>query len=143
MENWNNINTGMGLGNMIGRQYNGFNPAVQPYSAPAPHYEIIKVNGEAGARNFRMGPNSSALLLDETAAIVWLAQTDGTGYLTVTPFDLAPHQAAPQVDLNKLVARVSALEEIINGNNQSNSFSNKQYKKQRQQPAEPASNSTD
>ena len=63
MENWNNINTGMGLGNMMGRQYNGFNPTAQPYSAPAPHYEIIKVNGEAGARNFRMGPNSSALLL--------------------------------------------------------------------------------
>ena len=36
-----------------------------------PKYEIIKVNGEAGARNFRMAPNSSALLADETAAIVW------------------------------------------------------------------------
>ena len=58
----------------------------------APRYEVIKVNGEAGARNFRMGPNSNALLLDNTAAIVWYAQTDGTGYLTVTPFDITPHQ---------------------------------------------------
>ncbi len=39
-----------------------------------------------------MGPNSSALLLDKTAPIVWYAQTDGTGYLTVTPFDIVPHQ---------------------------------------------------
>lgn len=140
MENWNFNNMGMG---MMGRQYNGFNPAATQYTPPAPHYEIIKVNGEAGARNFRMGPNSSALLLDETAAIVWLAQTDGTGYLTVTPFDLAPHQAAPQVDLNNLVARVSALEELVNANNQSNSFSNKQSKKQRQQSVEPTGNSAD
>lgn len=140
MENWNFNNMGM-----MGRQYNSFNPAAAAaqYTPPAPHYEIIKVNGEAGARNFRMGPNSSALLLDETAAIVWLAQTDGTGYLTVTPFDLAPHQAAPQVDLNNLVARVSALEELVNANNQSNSFSNKQSKKQRQQSIESASNSAD
>ena len=29
----------------------------------APRYEIIKVNGEAGARNFRMAANSSALFL--------------------------------------------------------------------------------
>lgn len=141
MENWN-IGNNMGMG-MMGRQYNSFVPS--QYNPPAPHYEIIKVNGEAGARNFRMGPNSSALLLDETAAIVWLAQTDGTGYLTVTPFDLAPHQAAPQIDLNNLVARVSALEELINANNQSNTFSNKQSKKQRQrndQSVESASDAT-
>jgi len=39
----------------------------------APHYDIIQVNGEAGARNFRMAPNSTALLLDKTASIIWLA----------------------------------------------------------------------
>lgn len=38
-----------------------------------PHYEIIKVNGEAGARAFQMGPNSSMFLADATNPnIVWL-----------------------------------------------------------------------
>jgi len=40
-----------------------------------------------------MAPNSDALVLDETAPMIWYAQTDGTGYLTVTPFDISPHQA--------------------------------------------------
>ena len=114
----------------------------------APRYEVIKVNGEAGARNFRMGPNSNALLLDNTAAIVWYAQTDGTGYLTVTPFDITPHQTPKPVDMNDLSARVTKLEEIIANVQQSNTGTAKS-KKQRQQSAavdsdldQPASNST-
>ena len=114
----------------------------------APRYEVIKVNGEAGARNFRMGPNSNALLLDNTAAIVWYAQTDGTGYLTVTPFDITPHQTPKPVDMNDLSARVTKLEEIIANVQQSNTGTAKS-KKQRQQSAavdsdldQSASNST-
>lgn len=99
----------------------------------APRYEVIKVNGEAGAKNFRMGPNSNALLLDNTAAIVWYAQTDGTGYLTVTPFDITPHQTPKPVDMNDLSARVTKLEEIIANVQQSNTGATKQPKKQRQQ----------
>lgn len=98
-----------------------------------PRYEVIKVNGEAGAKNFRMGPNSSALLLDNTAAIVWYAQTDGTGYLTVTPFDITPHQIPKPIDMNDLSARVTKLEEIIANVQQSNIGTTKQSKKQRQQ----------
>lgn len=56
-----------------------------------------------------MSPNSSMLVLDETAPIIWYAQTDGAGYLTVTPFDITPHQVQPQVNLNDLVNRVSKL----------------------------------
>ena len=99
----------------------------------APRYEIIRVNGEAGARNFRMGPNSTALLLDNTASIVWYAQTDGTGYLTVAPFDITPHQVPKPVDMNDLSARVTKLEEIIANVQQSNIGATKQTKKQRQQ----------
>lgn len=98
-----------------------------------PKYEIIKVNGEAGARNFRMAPNSSALLADETAAIVWFVQTDGAGYLTATPYDITPHQVTPPIDLNNLAERVSQLEELINA--KSNSQSIKQSKRQQQQSA--------
>lgn len=113
------------------------NTAFSPYmnnarfTPPAPHYEVIKVNGEAGANNFRMAPNSSALLLDETQPIIWYAQTDGGGYLTITPFDITPHKQTPPVDLNNLLERVNKLEEYYV--QQSNSGASKQVKKQRQQ----------
>lgn len=133
MESWNNnfnpLNMNMNMGMMQPR-----------YNPPAPKYEIIKVNGEAGARNFRMAPNSNALLLDETAAIIWFAQTDGTGYLTVTPYSIAPYQPAPQVNIDDLATRVAQLEEIVN-NAQSNTITNKQPRKQRH-TAEPANDAT-
>lgn len=106
----------------------------RPFSnMPAQRYEVIKVNGEAGAKNFRMAANSSALLLDETAPIVWYAQTDGTGYLTVTPFDIRPHQIPVPVDVNELSNRVAKLEDMIANVQQSYSGTSKQSKKQRQQ----------
>lgn len=101
-----------------------------------PKLEIVKVNGEAGARNFKMAPNSSALLADETAPMIWFVQTDGAGYLTATPYDISPHQTTPPIDVNELAQRVAQLEELINA--KSNSQSTKQSK--RQQPA--ANNST-
>lgn len=121
MDNWTRQNA-IGTNTPYSGIYNSYLPLLR--------YELIKVNGEAGAKNFRMAPNSTALLLDETAPIVWLAQTDGTGYLTVTPYDITPHYQSPQVDLNNLAARVSQLEELINA--KSNNYSNKQSKKQRQ-----------
>lgn len=78
--------------------------------APAPTYEIIRVNGKPGVDAFQMGPNSSVLLLDETANLVWLAQTDGAGYKTATPFVLSPYQEKPPVDVNSLVDRIASLE---------------------------------
>ena len=129
MNNWGNMNyiPNNPMIDTMNQARAGYN---NPYM-PAPRYELIKVNGEGGARNFRMAPNSQALLLDETAAIVWHAQTDGTGYLTVTPYDVFPHKQVQPVDINNLAARVAQLEEIIN-NAKSNSFTGKQSKKQRQ-----------
>ena len=73
-----------------------------------------------------MGPNSDALLLDETAPLLYHVQTDGTGFTTVTTYDLIPHAPAPQIDINQLADRVAQLEETLNAR-QSNS---KQQKKQ-------------
>ena len=80
-----------------------------------PRQEITRVNGRNGAMSIQMAPNSGVLVLDETAPLVWLCQTDGAGYLTVTPFDIALHQEAPQVSVNDLSARLTRLEEIVNG----------------------------
>ena len=76
--------------------------------------EITRVNGRNGAEAYQLPPNSSNLLLDETAPIVWLVQTDGAGYKTLTPYTISPYQAAPPVDVQSLEERVKKLEELIN-----------------------------
>ena len=80
--------------------------------APLPHYEIIEVNGEESARKIRMAPNSKTFLLEKNASIVWLAETDGVGDLTLRPYDLVPHQQAAPIDLNDLMERVKKLEDM-------------------------------
>lgn len=69
---------------------------------------------ENGARAFGMAPNSSVLLLDETAPLVWLKTTDGAGYPTLTPYTITPYHAAPPVDVNALEQRIARLEEKLN-----------------------------
>ena len=96
-----------------------YNPALNPYLGTArpyqqaPRQEVVKVNGENGARAFPMGANSSALLLDESGALVWLVTTDGAGYKTVAPFDITPHEAAPAPNYGDLEARIQKLEEAM------------------------------
>lgn len=102
--------------------YNYFNPYnSNPYPTAQPSYpsqrqEIVKVNGRPGAEAYQMPANSSVLLLDETAPVVWLAQTDGAGYKTVMPYDIKPHQAEKPVDVKSLLQRVEKLEAMINVN---------------------------
>ncbi len=86
----------------------------QPQMQPMQRYDIIHVNGENGARSFRMAPNSQCLLLDDTAPIVWLCQSDGAGYHTVTPYQIAPYQSQPEPDYNALNQRITRLEEMFN-----------------------------
>ena len=90
---------------------------MQPQApAPAvPPQQVVRVNGENGARAFQIGANSSALLLDESGTMVWLVTSDGAGYKTVAAYDIAPHQAAPAPDSTDLEGRVKKLEDMING----------------------------
>lgn len=116
MYNFNNNNNGN----------RGFFPQYgNPMNANTlPCYDIIQVNGRNGAEAFQMGPNSKVLLLDSSDPIVWLVQTDGAGYKTITPYDITPRQVAPQIDLSTLEARINALEEKVNA--KSYSGANKQ-----------------
>lgn len=78
--------------------------------------EVVKVSGRSGAEAYFMTPDSSVLLLDKTAPIVWLVQTDGAGYKSLTPYDITPHEEKPPEDKYKsLEERISKLEELING----------------------------
>ena len=107
--------------------YNQFGQPSGPFGFQAPTYspwgqmqsqqrmEIIRVNGEGGARAYQMPPNSNALLLDEVNPLVWLVQTDGAGYKTVTPYTITPYQTAPAPDLGLLEQRITRLEGMLNG----------------------------
>lgn len=80
--------------------------------------EVVRVNGKNGAEAFQMPPNSSILLLDVTAPIVWLKTTDGAGYPTITPYDISPHQTETvqqqsNVDIKPLEERITKLEEVV------------------------------
>ena len=76
--------------------------------------EVVKVNGKNGVDAFQLAPNSSALLLDTTAAFVWLVQTDGAGYKTSTAYDITPHVPEEETQFKTLEERISKLEETIN-----------------------------
>lgn len=93
--------------------YGFMQPQVQPVQPPV---QVVKVNGENGARAYQMGANSSALLLDESGLMVWLITSDGAGYKTVSAYDITPHQETPAPDYGTLESRIKKLEEIVNGN---------------------------
>ena len=114
---------------------NGFN-----FGRPnfLPHYEIVKVNGEAGARAFQMAPNSNMFLADATnPKLIWLVQTDGAGYLTATPLDVAIHQTEQQTTYSNLEERIKHLEDMYE---QLNSGFNKQQSKKQHTKQQSVSN---
>ena len=96
----------------------GINQQYQPYQSYQSSYQqsvqVTKVNGENGARAYQIGPNSSALLLDESGTMVWLCTTDGAGYKTVSAYDIAPHRTAPAPDISGIEQRLTKLEEFMN-----------------------------
>lgn len=100
--------------------------------APPPRLEIKKVNGEAGARSFRMAPNSSVFLADTNdSSRIWVVITDDAGYPTVTALDVTIHQEAPPPDYNGLEERIKKMEGMVN--ELYSRFDKQSNKKQQQQ----------
>lgn len=91
---------------------NTYNQAQTPIQQEC---HVTRVNGEPGARSYMLPPNSDAVLVDTTASMIWLVQTDGAGYKTLTPYDILPHkEPTPEEDsIKKLENRISRLEEKI------------------------------
>lgn len=71
---------------------------------------IVRVSGENGAKAYSMAPNSSAILLDEYEAAIWVKITDGAGYPTITKYRI--EECKPDKTLEERIAR---LEEVLNG----------------------------
>ena len=101
-----------GNNSIINNPYN-FVPQMQQFTPPAPHMEVIRVQGEPGVDMFQMGANSSALLLDETAPIVWFVQTDGAGYKTKTAYDINLHVDEPKPDVKSLEDRLISIDQRL------------------------------
>ena len=76
----------------------GMAPQYQPPVMPAAPQQVVRVNGENGARAYQIGANSSAMLLDESGLMVWLVTSDGAGWKTVSAYDIAPHQKQVEAD---------------------------------------------
>lgn len=93
--------------------------------------EAIKVNGRAGADAYQLAPNSSVLMLDNTAPIVWLAVSDGAGYKTLTAYDIKVHEEKkPEDAYKKLEDRIKRLEERMNSvNGKSNNSADAKQRK--------------
>lgn len=94
----------------------------QPSQNILPPQQVIQVNGKQSVDAIRMSPNSSVLLMDNSAPIVWLCVSDGVGNVTSTAYDIMKHQETPPVDTKSLEMRVSKLEEIINDQSHVTSF---------------------
>lgn len=88
--------------------------AQQPFGGYTQRAEIVRVNGENGARAYQLPPNSSALMLDENEPLVWLKTTDGAGYPSLTPYTIAPYTPPTSANTGDLEARVKRLEEMFN-----------------------------
>ena len=108
-----NINSpynGLGLGqNSLGWNTSNYNNNLLQKQ------EVVTVNGEQGAQLYQMGANSSAILLDISGKLIWVVTTDGAGYKTINPYDVIPHKRPPSPEMDALSARLTKLEELING----------------------------
>lgn len=94
-----------------------YNYNAYPYPSISPNYGQIgipHVNGQNGAQAYQMPANSSVLLLDDNAPIVYLVKTDSACYKTITPYTISEYKPEPPVDMKSLSARIDEIERRLN-----------------------------
>ena len=83
------------------------------YQNVLPQQQIIQVNGRASVDTIQLAPNSSVLVMDTSAPIVWLCISDGVGRVTATPYDISVHKENAPTDVSDVERRIAALEDTI------------------------------
>ena len=78
-----------------------------------PQQQIIQANGKSSIDALRMSPNSSVLIMDTTAPMVWMCVSDGLGNVSSTPYDISVHKEPEPINVNALDARLEAIEKAI------------------------------
>ena len=93
-----------------------------------PPQQILQANGKTSIDAIRMSPNSSVLIADTTAPIVWKCVSDGLGNVTKEAFDISHHKSEEEVEkettanlLNDISERLKRLETNYE------SFTNRNY----------------
>lgn len=101
--------------------YPGFNPygmiqMPNPYQPPRPalpQQQVITVAGAESLAQIQLAPNSSMLVMDQGAPVVYLVQSDGVGKATATAYDISPHKDKTQIKQESMDARLAAVEAAI------------------------------
>lgn len=105
-------------------QYNPYSYSYTPVGAGANPYqpnnrqEVTKVNGMDGANAYPLSANSSVLLLDINNPVVYLKQSDGGGFCSVTPYGITPieQKQNASTDTTDLEKRITRLEKLYESN---------------------------
>ena len=110
-----------------GQQQQTYNNLLQqPQQANTlPPQQVVQVNGKASVDTIQLAPNSSILVMDTSAPIVWLCTSDGVGKVTAKAYDIIEHKDTPPIDTVSLEQRLTAVENYISklmegANNESN-----------------------
>ena len=83
---------------------NHYPPAA--YANLLPQQQVIQVNGKASVDSIQLAPNSSVLLMDTSAPIVWVCVSDGLGKVTSTAYDIGEHKQKEEAKLESRLARI-------------------------------------
>ena len=97
--------------------YQGYNQPYTPKVNVLPPQQILQANGKTSINMLQMSPNSSVLIADTTAPIVWRCVSDGLGNVTSEAFDIVPHKDEAVQEQETLMAineRLTRLEGIVN-----------------------------
>ena len=80
-----------------------------------PPQQILQANGKQSIDRLRMSPNSSVLIADQTAPIIWKCVSDSLGNVTAEPWDISPHkdeaEVAQALIMSTIDERLTKLEE--------------------------------
>lgn len=78
-----------------------------------PPQQILTARGKASIDKLRMSPNSSILIADETAPIVWKCTSDGLGNVTAEPYDISPHKTEEQIQQENIFTMLAAINQRL------------------------------
>ena len=96
---------------------NPYSPSYQTYTPQnaniLPPQQILTAKGKTSVEAIKMSPNSSVLIADETAPIVWRCTSDSLGNVSAEAFDITPHKDETIVQQETLQATVLNIEERL------------------------------
>ena len=84
----------LGYQGIGGVPYNGFMSTAKPIFDPSlPNGDCVpRVNGQSSALQYRMNPNSRAVLFDANEDLFYIVTSDASGVNSVQAFSFAPYK---------------------------------------------------